>query len=415
MKIIKAEPGSFAFLLYLVFIIYVVFSAVSLYQGTAKIDEHRNHLPILQGMHEEGYFNYILSDDYKAANTPLPYFLPYAVFKVFSISPNLSIPRIINFIISFLTVLVFISIYKNISGKLDYRIFIFVFYPYLIKTSYVFYLAIYGLFFLLLGILFLSKEENKTIFFAGISSACGILSQQFIAAFPIGYLVNRFRNKNFYKKKELTRIFLFIVPLFIPIILFVLWGGLTHPNWQFHNPSFDITHLTATFTIIGGVFLPFFIDRLKEIKIKYLLFVLPAAIVLTYFFSPIWAEYGEYGQVTGYTYNFLTKVGSISKQLAFVVNVILCSAGIYIFILLWQSNLKDIEFTILSIASVFMFVYFFNNVFSERHLLPMIALLFLLTLPRVQNKWLLNFWIGFQVLFGIVYYYYWLFIHPSFG
>jgi hypothetical protein len=415
--LLKSNNTSSPFFLFLFIIfVYIIFGAVSIFDSKAKIDEKRNHLPMLEGMYETGYVSYILSDEYNAANTPLPYLLPHCVYKIFCIAPNLLVPRIINLIISLLTILLFAILLTKISGIADYRVLIFLFYPYFIKTSFVFYLAIYGVFFILLALFFLLKEKNHNKFIGGLSTAGGLLSQQFTFALPIGYIISWFINLKAGKiKNEFAGIMFFLVPLLIPMFLFILWGGLTHPSWRFHNPSFDITHITAALTISGGVFFPFIIDKIRAVKIHYALIIIPSAFILSYFFAPMWAEYGEYGQVTGYTYNFLTKAGLISKLLSYLISFFLCSAGIYLFLIIYLEKKNDIEKLIFLVSLVFLIVFFFNNVFSERHLLPMMALLYLLTLPRIQKKWLLNAWVIYQILFGTVYYYYWIFIHPSFG
>ena len=96
------------YLLALIISVFFIFSAVSLFQGKAKIDEYRNHFPVLEGMYDHGFFNYILGEDYKAANTPLPYLAPYVISKVLSQKQNLYFARIVNIIVSFLTVVLFI-------------------------------------------------------------------------------------------------------------------------------------------------------------------------------------------------------------------------------------------------------------------------------------------------------------------
>ena len=90
---------------------------MSLFQGKAKIDEYHNHFPVLEGMYENGFINYIFGGDYKAANTPLPYLAPYLIAKALSIKPNIYIARILNFVISFLTIILFILILKRTSAN----------------------------------------------------------------------------------------------------------------------------------------------------------------------------------------------------------------------------------------------------------------------------------------------------------
>ena len=228
--------------------IYLLGGTISLYHNEAVNDEYRNHLPVLKGMYEQGFFTYIFGDEYETANTPLPYLPAYLVFRIFSVEPNLIIPRLINILVSLLTTLLFLTILKKISNANDYTILLFVFYPYFIKTSYVFYITLYGTFFMLLYVYFQLRENKLNNLWSGSAVSAGILSQQYlIALIPVHILdsLNKyFKERNNFK---LNRQILFYIPLIIPLILFLLWGGLTHPGWDFHRPVIDICHITAVF------------------------------------------------------------------------------------------------------------------------------------------------------------------------
>ena len=395
--------------------IYILFGTISLFQGQAKIDEHRHHLPVLQGMYEQGYFNYIFGEDYKAANTPLPYLLPLLIAKVTSANSFLIISRSLNFIVSFLTLLLFLLLLKRLESRYKYSVLLLLFYPYFIKPSFVFYFAIYGLFFLLLSIYFLTKQIKLHSFSSGLSGAAAVLSQQFIIVLPFAFAVWKFlKRKEPFEQKEITNYILFFLPFIIPTILFITWGGLTHPNWRFHNPAIDVTHFTALFTILGGVFFPFVIDKIRSINKPESIVLMILSLLLIIFFIPNWGKYAWEGDVTGYTSNFLIRVNNISTILFFVIHVVLCFSGLQLFALIIRAGKNRIETLILITALILSFIYFFDTVFSERHLLPLVALLFILVIPRIQNKLVLNLWIIYQVVFGSFYFYYWLFIHPSF-
>jgi len=197
--------------------IYILFSTVSLFQGQAKIDEYSNHLPVLQGMYEQGYFSYILSDDYKTANTPLPYLFALLIAKITSANSFLIISRSSNFIFSFLTLLLFLFLLKRLESRYKYSVLLLLFYPYFIKTSFVFYLSIYGLFFLLLAIYLSTKETKLRSFSSGLSGVAALLSQQFIIALPFAFAVWKFlKRKDPFERKEITNYILFFLPFIIP-------------------------------------------------------------------------------------------------------------------------------------------------------------------------------------------------------
>jgi len=205
------------------------------------------------------------------------------------------------------------------------------------------------------------------------------------------------------------------VPVIIPIVLFILWGGLTNPTWRFHGPVLDLTHVTASFVILGGVFLPFAVDKINTLRFIPAVIFFSISLILVLIFSPNHSDYGSQGHVTGYTYNFISQLSDLSYLFSVLFQVILCFSGLYIFYKLASDLSSSIDRIIFISSLLFIIVFFFNVVYSERHLLPMITLLFLITIPRIQNKWLLNFWIGFQVIFGLWYYYYLLFLNPNFG
>ena len=394
--------------------VYILFGAVSLYQGKEKIDERRHHIPVLKGMFEEGYINYIISDNYQAANTPLPYLPSLLISNLASIEPNIYIARSINFFISLLTLLLFILILNSIAGITDVRILIFLFYPYFIKTSFIFYPAIYGVFFLLLSIYLLGGYLKLKVLGAGIAASAGILSQQFILAFPVVYTMKFIFNKaKVINKNKLKSHILFYLPFIIPAALIWYWGGLTHKNFDFHKISFQLTNVTSVLTIIGGVTFFYFIDKLKSVNIKYYLVTLLLATVLVLFFSPVRMEYGGAGQIAGYTFNFLEKVSFLSVFLSKSLQIFLCSTGLYLFYQLHfeiKSNLQSILFYITIILAL---IYFFNTVLSERHLLPLIACILLLILPQIKSKWIIYIWVFFNIIFGTTFLAYALFIQHN--
>lgn len=414
-------------------IIYILFGAISLYQGKPKIDEAANHLPVLKGMYEQGYINYILSENYAAANTPLPY-LPvlavYKISKVFNMGSDLQIARMCNIIFSLLTLLLFIGIYKKLNnGKADYSILIFLFYPYFLKTSFTFYMALYGVMFLLITILLLQSNNNLKILYAGLSAAAGILSQQFLIAIPIAFISERFvkvkrqtadvkrERKDMIKSKIKSKIksmrdVVFFIPLIIPAVLFIKWGGLTHPNWRMHSPVIDISHVTAIFVIIGGVLFPYVIQSIQWSKATLIILIL--SFVLTFFFMPEWAPKGDAAAVTGYTYHFLEKVKEISSFAAGIIQLVLCFAGIFTLFKLYKDKNGELENILFHSIIFFGIIFSLNTVFAERHLLPMITALLLLVLPRIKMLWFKFTWTVFQIIFGCIYFYYWLFLNPNY-
>jgi hypothetical protein len=244
-----------------------------------------------------------------------------------------------------------------------------------------------------------------------LSSSAGILSQQFILALPIVYawdvIIKRFK-KN--EKSIFRRQLLFFIPLIIPASLFWNWGGLLHENFSFHSASFQITNLTSVLTIVGGATFFYFLSMINDLDKKFFTLFLILSTILVLFFNPVRMEYGGAGQITGYTFHFLEKVDSISKILSKIIQIILCTSGIYIFFHLKKLVNDDFQEILYFLTIAFAVIYFFDTVLSERHLLPLITIIFLMILPQLKNKLIVCVWIIFQVLFGSIFLWYALFI-----
>ncbi len=366
-------------------------------------------------MSEQGYLNVIFNDNYSVANTPLPYLAVIIFCAVTSLKPNIFILRINNILISFFTTLLFIFLFNLFTNKLDLRILIFIFYPYYLKVSFLYLIAIYGTLFLLLSIIIINKSFRYSPFLSGLSTSFGILSQQFLLTFPFAYIIY---NSLLKLKKEVSglsfkSVLFFCLPLVVPLILFFFWGGITHNNFRAHAISFQPSHLTAILSIIGITFIPFIITNFKNILTKSSLIIALLSIVLGVFFIPNWQVRGGSSQITGYTFHLFDLVNRYIPLFYNLVIPLAVFLGLQTLFIIYKKINLNLELLLLISCLTFIAGFTFNELLAERHLLPLITLLYLLILPKMPKGFLLVVWTSTQVIFGLLYLFYSLYVPSS--
>ena len=249
--------------LFLILIPYFIFSLFSLIQGQ-PIDDEVYHL-IMVNNFNNNFFDTLFGNSYIIANTPLPYIIVLIPSELFGI--NIILCRIVTILFSIFSLLLFFIVIKKINSQSSlFFLLILFFYPYFIRTSFSFYMSIYGIFFALLAYLFIMNfGTNLSYFFAGAFSSLAILCQQFYIAVPAGILtymiIDGIINKSFGKVK-LYRMMLFLIPMLLPFLLFYKWGGFTVIHS--HKIIFNISNITGVLTVIGFWFLPFTSGRLTK-------------------------------------------------------------------------------------------------------------------------------------------------------
>lgn len=396
----------------------MVFSIISFSTNDYKIDEYYNHIPTLEYILEFGFIEGTIGEGYNAANTPMPYYFVAAFYKIL-ILPFYSgdeFPYLLKFarctnIIVLLLFSFLLRKYlfqKNLSTL--YSVIVICFYPYLLKTGFVYYQSIYGLFFFGLYLIYFEKEGNKSWFFSGLFLTCAILSQQFYLAMipskPLYHLFQKYKKSNSLRKiltsdSLLLNSFLYFLPLIFVFILFFAWSGLTHPNFRFHTVVFSPTNITAMLAIVGFTFSPFFLFQLKKINYKRLLVQCCMAILLTIFFSPKWSQGSEPGEISGITFHTLEFIGEFSIVIKTFAQFLLTVVGIDVIV----ESVKTSKIKLVLIVVIFFCAFTFNAILSERHLLPLIVTMYILLLPRLSEKQLMV-WSLLQITIGSIYYYY---------
>ncbi|MGI0481492.1 hypothetical protein ACN4EE_11960 [Geminocystis sp. CENA526] len=202
----------------------------------------------------------------------------YAIIHyLFQSLTNLEAPqiRIINVVL----LLVIILIIKNIASLLDYQnswnlSFSIMSIPFIWPVSGMALTEIPAMFFACLGVYFLllgmKNDTNKvafsSVFLGGFLFSFAILGRQtfLLILFCLPFLIITF-NQNFninqliksINKKQILTILLFIIPsLILPIIQFIIWGGLVPSGQKAIGSGYSLIHFFLSLAYGGvGMFL----------------------------------------------------------------------------------------------------------------------------------------------------------------
>lgn len=387
-------------------LIYLFLGSISLITKNIHLDEIESHLPTTVAFFNGGIASALVMGDYRSASGPLPYILVAGLHKFINIEPTVITVRLMNIFISLITILLFFSLINRNTIIPIHAVFILLFYPYFEKPSFFFYMAIYGLLFYLLFLLFLEKVGAINKFICGVALSMSILSQQFylilLAPFGIRILNDFFNDRD--KKKFLMEQFLFFIPLTAVAGLFFLWGGLTHPSYKSWGVEFRLEYLTAVLVVIGGTLLPFSLFKLKEINGKLLFILIFTSLSLSLFAFPSWVNSPTVGGIAGYTFHSIAIAENTNSYLGLIVRVSLVFLGLVSVFMIVKYNLSQ---RIILLFFIFLIVGFtINKLPSERHMLPMVVTGYLLAFPHTEEKILKRLWMPYQVVLGIIYFFY---------
>jgi len=151
-------------------------------------------------------------------------------------------------------------------------------------------------------------------------------------------------------------------------------------------------------------------DNYKKIKISWLAVYLFSAILLNAFFNPQWDIIGGPGKISGYTYHVLEYLNVWGFLPGLFIKIVLSAIGISTLHLLFLSLTDRNDKLYYVLIILFIIGFTFSTPLSERHILPLVILLYLLLFPKIKNKLIIKIWLVTQILIGSVYYYYWIFL-----
>lgn len=396
--------------LILILIPYFIFSFFSIIQNQ-PIEDEVFHLEMVNNF-KNNFFATLFGNSYITGNTPLPYFLVLFPSEFFGI--NIVLCRIITIFFSILSLLLFLILIKKINPLSPaYVVYIVLFCPYFIRTSFSFYIVIYGIFFALIAYLLIMDLNNYLSYFlAGLFSSLAILCQQFYIAIPVGlltYLIIEGVIKKTFGKNIIYKMVLFILPLTIPISLFGKWGGFSVISS--HKIIFSIWNITGVLTIIGAWFLPYTLLRMKYLKLWVYIIIGAVSIILGLFFKPMWSQYYDLGNFTGLTFHVIELSKSLGEFVPGLLTIVLTFSGLTCLLLILNDLNKEWEIIFGTIILFFILIYSFHILIGERHLIHLLILIFALILTKVDKQTLI-IWLMCMVLIGSSYFFYWFkYIH----
>ncbi len=399
----------------IIILLYIIFATISLITVNVHLDEKESHLPTLELFSDTDILTAISSPAYKSASTPLPYIIASLSLKMLHLSASLFSARLINIVVSLFSLFIFLKLFGNKELNIIYPSLILFFYPYFLKPSFLFFMSIYGLFFFMLFIYFVKKDNRRSYILGGLSLSLAILSQQFylvVFVFYLGFLLYDSTNYKL-KKEKLLDALLFILPIILLVVVFILWGGLTHPNYRTWGAEFQIQNLTSVFIILGSTMLPFLIFNVAGIRKSYLVILLPLSVLLVLFAYPEWLNEPKDGVISGYTFQSLALIANFSSISSFFLKVLLCLLGLFSLIILHIKTDND-KTRLFYFLFLFLAIGFsFNKLPSERHLLPLVSVAYLIVFNFEKKIIVYRVWLVFQLIIGSVYFYYIMFIYSS--
>jgi hypothetical protein len=388
-------------------VIYLLLGSVSLVRLNEHLDEKEFHIPTVKLFMEMDFVKAINSDKYTPANTPLPYLIDASILKVTGIDPTVVSLRMINIIVSIGALIVVYFLIKKRTAFIVYPLMIVLFYPYFLKPAFLFFMSIYGLIFYLLFLFVIKSDKNFSGILSGTFLALGVLCQQFYAVLDpagVGYLLLK---ENGYSR--IKNIILYLLPFVIPFILFINWGGLTHPNSALWNVSFNVVNVTSVFIAMGSTMFPFVVYKYKAIKKTEFIVIISMSLILTIFLYPKWNNVPEPGGISGLTFHFIDIVVQKSILIALILKVSLCAAGISLLIIFYKSVKEAYDLLLFIFWVVLILGFCLSNIISERHLLPLVITSYLFAFTLISEERFYKVWSLIQFFIGGIYFYYIMF------
>lgn len=394
------------------FFVFVLFGFVSLTTKNIHIDELESHIPTVRYFMENSAIDAITGEGYKSASTPLPYILLASVFNLMDISADITSVRTANIIISFLTMLILLFILRNEPFSFPSMLIIF-FYPYFLKPTFTFHMAMYGLIFFLLFLIYSRKDSFYSTFAAGLCLSLAVSAQQFyliIVPFYFFLLGKRFIDLKSDRKTTGIQILSFSLPFLLLIPIFLLWGGLTHPSYSSWGISFYPEYTTSVLIVLGGTLAPFLFFHLKVLNTKILIIITSLAVILVIFAYPVWVSQPMIGGISGYSFRTIDIIANYSSVIGFLIKLLLTVLGLYSFVFIYKKR-KQINIVLLISFIAFIIGFMINKLPSERHMLPLVITSYLIVFSLLKNKSVYNIWVPLQIILGSIYFYYIMFIY----
>jgi hypothetical protein len=236
-------------------------------------DELNYHYPTILQFYES--WPRINLSDYKSATTPL-FHISFAIIGKM-IGPELYKLRIVNMLISMVTVWIIFSFLRRHIVELDAFLFSLCFSlsPYFWGRSFRLFTENFAFLFWLLSLIIIYNKDNKVRFIlSSISLSMAVLSRQITLWFVLPLMVKAILTKQ--------KIFIFVMLLFPALVLLpfiYIWHGLVPPHFAFINESSILNLRAAVFTLAVLGFYTIFI-KINWLLNKLILFGVFIGVIL---------------------------------------------------------------------------------------------------------------------------------------
>ncbi|MDR3610675.1 MAG: hypothetical protein P4L27_08940 [Ignavibacteriaceae bacterium] len=348
---------------------------------------------------------------YSSAYTPLPYILGSVVYKI---NGTIYVLRLLNYLILIILCFFIYKIAQHLKFDPLLLVLLIISNPYLIVSSFTYYMFNYGLLFTIIGIYyyFFSNFKYRQII-SHLFFGLAILSQQWMLVVIFALFLNEIMQlykKEISKKDFFNKLLLKVIFLLPALALFYQWGGLTHPNFEHHTLKSSFEHLNAFLANIGfaGIFLALYKFK-KVLKFEYLplLFIIP----MFYFSIPLHSQSNGPEVSTGLAAQLSIQIHRFfffPYQINMLVLIILGVVSLIMIILKNENSFSSfLKYAILGFATVFSI----STIVGAIHIFLCIPFFFLIFSTELkENKLLVRIVTVQMYLTSIFYIIYWSFM-----
>ncbi|MBK9282728.1 MAG: hypothetical protein IPM51_00200 [Sphingobacteriaceae bacterium] len=347
------------------------------------------------------------NSSYSSAYTPLPYVLGSILYEI---NDSIYLLRILNYLILLILIIYFYKISLGLRNDPLVLVLLLVSNPYLLRNSFVYYSGNYGLLFAVIGIYFYFFSIKKSkIIVAHIFWGLSILCQQWMLIIIFSIFLHELNQliKNKLDYAFFLRGILYKSLSLLPaIILFLFWGGLTHPNFQQHKLTPSFIHLTgvlANYGLIGTFIVMFNLKKFLKSQYLLLLFFLP----IIYFSVPAHSEIQGTNVITGVASQLCTQLQKY-LQFPYEISMFLLAAAGMMLVVVIISKANDnfssfLQYTILG----FLVAFSSSTVLGATHIFISVPFIFLIFNSELREKKLLeNLVLTFFYLVSLFYIFY---------
>ena len=389
--------------------IYLLSISLSLFQGVFIKDEAEYHYPLVQKFSEE-FPKFDLENNYSSASTPLPYIILATLGKIIGL--NVYSLRLVTLLVSIGTLYYFYKILTIFNVKNIYQVvLLLLIHPYFIQNSVTLYTPVWGMFFGMTSLYyFLNNKKKYAYLVSGILAALAVLSRQYYLFLPASYISYLFLRNIKYREKNLLYALLCIsIPQLIYLPVFLVWGGLVHPDFYKHEIGLKADNLVFFFVVIGFYY-GWAVGKSITVINKKLIYIFVIAFILFLLFTPEWYKHHGYSFITGIIMHISAIIDKISGFLSEIFLLFLYFTGIALVYrkIIERDFSNEKEFIIYFGLIFYIIIMIFNVRSGERFYLAGIPFI-ILTFKNFISYRINNIIISPYFCLSISYVYYWFY------